>query len=317
MTCPLPGLTRVKHKEHVYRISLGLRRQRYPVRGAAKHARPGSHAMPKPTSMTPPAPPLPRLAACGVVNGLVGASLTAFIQLALTGALSTEGPLSFGAVAWFMYALDRLVPCAEDTERSTEHGHQRLLVAVLASALAAGLVLSPLGVGALLLWSAAGAAYFLRIGGAPRVKDLPWAKAPFVGLMMTGGAFLAAGAPPLDLRAAGLLLALWVVIQLNSTVYDIRDMVSDRAAGVPTLPALLPRPTFLLSQALLTALGLGAAVLAAPSAPGALACLVALLSLQLLTAILARPEDFDATWTLGVDGATTLFLIGGALAMST
>lgn len=74
-----------------------------------------------------------------------------------------------------------------------------------------------------------------------RLKDLPGSKAWIVGSVLTYAAVaipLAYSGRNFDLSAALLTLFMFVFIVTNSHVFDFRDIDSDRAKGVVTLPIM-------------------------------------------------------------------------------
>lgn len=144
---------------------------------------------------------------------------------------------TWAALVWLMYLADRMSGGAEDLhdrwpDRSP--GLARALLGCLIGSVLAGLVLFPAAIGGAVVLTAVGVLYFKPVPGFPRLKELPAVKAAVAATLLAGGAVCVAGAP-----VGWSTPALWLLIWVNVSLYDVRDRNADRAAGVRTLAVLL------------------------------------------------------------------------------
>jgi len=147
--------------------------------------------------------------------------------------------LAVGLVAFSIYSLDKLSSSREDAintpERAILHDKPILPVAILAYALAILLIFltSPEALPYIFLPGLAGATYVARLPWIGRPKDLPAMKNIIVG-MASAACYVGLVGWSWPLFAFAFL-----IIFIDTVLFDIRDVAGDRENGVRTLPVML------------------------------------------------------------------------------
>lgn len=157
-------------------------------------------------------------------------------------------PLVAFLCAFFVYSLDKISGSKEDLlntpERAILANYPIRQLAILAY-LAAFLITIATDWHkwyCVAVFGAAGLLYAIPLFHGMRLKDIPGLKAPYVALTC---AICFAG-----LVSAGYSL-IFLLILINTIIFDMRDVVRDRAAGVKSIPVLVgPSRTIYLLAAL-------------------------------------------------------------------
>ena len=222
---------------------------------------------------------------------------------------------------WAMYLWDRLGSRPEDAVQPADgagaHVHRharsyRTLLALLLVLLAWRVLREPplaLALGASLLLSAG---YLLPLPGlGRRIKELPFAKTPYLAgvVVLMPGFWLQA--PPSGAAGWAMLLALASLCAANFMIFDLKDVDSDCRAGIRTLANRLPLPVLLRVAAAPVAL---AAVMALVLPPPLAAVLLALCGAYALSLHRLGRHRLDARLSSSIDLAhAALALVGCAL----
>lgn len=224
----------------------------------------------------------------------------------------TLAPLIGALVTFAIYANDRLVDRAEDAQTRPARAafvwqHRHALYVTGALAYGVGVALSalggPLAFGLTLLPGVVWLLYameWLRVGatGFERLKELPVVSSILVSLAWSIPVValpIAFAGAPLTPRA-GVVFVYFVLTTFVSTeIANIRDIESDRASGIETLPTLLGvdwTRTVLYGVATLTLVLLGVGVTGGTIAPLTAAILsVGVLTLVAVLSLFGRLED--------------------------
>ncbi|KQC02949.1 MAG: hypothetical protein APR53_01910 [Methanoculleus sp. SDB] len=173
------------------------------------------------------------------------ALITSILIVSLSGSLKVYFavlflgmPVSFAAVAvgglitFSAYAFDRAVPNSEDEQRSGEVRKMLIAFALISFVLCFVLWPSP----ALLSPFLIAYAYSKGIAGF-RLKGGAGVKNAVVGL--TWSVLLVVLIGRFDPAALLVYAFFFVKSFVNTAVYDVRDIIADRAAGIRTLPTVL------------------------------------------------------------------------------
>ncbi|MFK7931597.1 MAG: hypothetical protein AB8H79_25680 [Myxococcota bacterium] len=212
--------------------------------------------------------------------------------------------LLWGAVVWFMYLADRLSGGDEDVVvrwPTSRPGAAWLVLGTLAGVVAAGVWVYPdvlWGVVGLVL---VGLTYFVPVPILGRAKEIPGGKAVFVTTSLSLGLPLVAGTP------WGLeTVVVWLLLFANASIYDVRDLQHDRAAGVRTLAVLLSRRSH---TAVLSIVLLASALGAAMVGGAVLAAMIPIVVMHLAATLWLEKRDFTAMMGPGLDGGTALIIV--------
>jgi 4-hydroxybenzoate polyprenyltransferase len=141
-------------------------------------------------------------------------------------------------VTFAIYSIDKVSGSKEDLLNSPDRAMlakwpiKKIAVAAYVSAIALCAWWDIAKLPFVILPGIAGAAYTARIGGI-RPKDLPGAKSLIVA---TSTAICYAG---LIDGAAWQYMLIFLLTFVDTVIFDIRDIIGDRAAGVRTIPVLL------------------------------------------------------------------------------
>lgn len=145
-------------------------------------------------------------------------------------------PLVAFLCAFFVYSLDKISGSKEDLLNTPERAilanypiHQLAILAYLAAFLIT-IATDWHKWYCVAVFGAAGCLYAIPLFRGRRLKDIPGLKAPYVALTCT---ICFAG-----LVGAGYSL-IFILILINTAIFDMRDLVGDRAAGVKSIPVLV------------------------------------------------------------------------------
>ena len=250
-------------------------------------------------------------------------SVAWFVQRALGLGDDVAPALLVGASSLAIYLLDHLIDAR--VQPIPDEGIQRIFrrggpAVLFLFALGATVMLTiaapPAARWVLLAYLAVGFSYGVplfpgRREGRPhmyRLKDAPGMKAVIVAgaiVVSTVGMPLAYAGASLDLEACTLGLFVFTLMFTNTVLFDVRDLASDRAGRVPTLPVLLGferTRTLLLVVSGLVALAL--VLMAGATAP--LAVMLLSLGANVGWAVAVTPSTKRRTYGTFIDGTLAL-----------
>jgi 4-hydroxybenzoate polyprenyltransferase len=224
------------------------------------------------------ADPTLRLLSSSVPVGFSGA-LRVCIAFLLAGISPYPLPCAAaGLVIYATYTLDRAIPCAEDeiNQRTTASANRRTVLAWCGLTYLLGLLLFlwdgillaplvPLVIGYLYTRGISFGSHTLKLKGGAGAKNM------VIGLTWGGCIALVIAHFTLDpLVVIPIFLFYGIKLFINSSIFDMKDLEGDLAAGIRTLPACLgeARTKHLLGTLSLVLHGLMAAfILAGPLRP--------------------------------------------------
>ncbi len=205
-------------------------------------------------------------------------ALYAWISLALLGRLDGIGLAGATLFLFIIYTLDRYRAPSEDRREAPVELDPTAFVGRHRAAFRVALLLSVLGLGALILhrpwmlWSllasfAVTAFYVIPIPRRGlRLKDLPFFKNAYAPLSAVLFPMVFLNCWPTTERSIAVFLGAALLCQLNIWTFDVKDISADRTTGIKLLSTVLPTPAYLsilLTESLLLA-GLFAWLVPAP-----------------------------------------------------
>jgi 4-hydroxybenzoate polyprenyltransferase len=205
----------------------------------------------------------------------------------------------------FIYNLDKSLDLGKNPG-STRATRARWLAGAAASSLVLTLASGPLQT----IWVVLSGCGICSLYAVPlgskglRLKDVPGTKSLFVGLSVASAVLLVPLAHAGEIHVTGSTLWLFSFVAtlttLNATLFDIRDLTQDRAAGLSSLPVLLGATRTRAVLLVVALLGFGCVVRWAPQlrAEAAMSWMLCTLFCFLLT-----PNSPRAAYAWLVDGA--------------
>jgi 4-hydroxybenzoate polyprenyltransferase len=250
-------------------------------------------------------------------------SVAWFVQQALGLGDDIAPALLVGTSSLAIYLLDHLIDARvqpipdEGLQRLFRRGGPAVLfLCALGATVALTIAAPPAARWVLFAYIAVGFSYGVplfpgRRAGRPhlyRLKDTPGMKAVIVAgavVVSTVGIPLAYAGVPLGLEACTLGLFIFTLMFTNAVLFDVRDLASDRAGHVPTLPVLLGferTRTLLLAVSGVVALAL--VLMAAPGAP--LAAMLLSLGANVAWVLAVTPSTKRRVYGTFIDGTLAL-----------
>ena len=255
----------------------------------------------------------------GLVSTLYVAGVVPWLSIAFSRAVEAEAFAACVCFVWAMYLVDRLGSHPEDEGGDSASAaadvkkHRPLWIGLLAALIVAELWLiarTPrFGLSVLVsLLVSIGYVLPLPLLGR-RVKEIPYMKALFLPMSMVviPATFVDPAAWPAPERAAPVVAVVWLVLFVNSTLYDLKDVTRDRAAGIKTLAGALRPARFLALEALVlvVAAALSTTLLHGPSRVVSFAA-IAVYAPTLLVLSRRRFDDVMSSAIDGLHGALML-----------